>query len=67
VRNCKLELLESLNTIGSNNNIPWFHNPVLEDAVVLACFSAGSYSTTAGEFCVSHNILWAAVLCSAGV
>ena len=51
--------------MGSNNNIPRFHGPVLEDAVVLACFTAGSYSTAAGEFHVSHNILWAAVLCSA--
>jgi hypothetical protein len=51
--------------MGSNNNIPRFHGPVPEDAVVLACFTAGSYSTAAGEFCVSHNILWAAVLCSA--
>jgi hypothetical protein len=51
--------------MGSNNKIPQFHGPVPEDAAVLACFTAGSYSTTAGEFRVSHNILWAAVLCSA--
>ena len=51
--------------MGINNNLPRFHGPVPEDAVVLACFTAGSYSTAAGGFRISHNILWAAVLCSA--
>jgi hypothetical protein len=61
-RNHKLEMPRSLKTI--SQELPRFDGIVPKDAVVLACYTVGSYNNNAGAFRVSNNILWAAVLCS---